>query len=136
MMRFLVLVLLLTMFSGSAIAHDDKKWIHLDCKGKWEWQTDINLTLSINMNAKEYSKINASNMTIMKKGSYHNESHIKLRVKVNYHYANRQGYNDWQTIFSINRINGKLFVSNDDLRAGKANGDVFATFQCKQGRMF
>ena len=132
-MRFLVSVLLLTMFSASAIAHDDKKWIYLDCKsetGKW------NLTLAINRTHKEKSSISISSGKITQDGSFENESFIYLGVKFEEYIFDGKREKDWQTSFKINRINGVLFVSHDDLRAGDLNGRVYAILQCNKGRMF
>ena len=132
-MRFLVSVFLLTLFSASAFAHDDKRYIYLDCKDKTGAQ---NITLAINMHDKLLSYINSSYWKITESGSYHNESFIYLGVNMKSQYFDGKSRKDWQTRFVINRINGFLFINHDDLRAGRNRGETLTTLQCKNGRMF
>ena len=147
-MRFLASVLLLTMFSGSAIAKEQDRWLYLDCldvlaggsntfaidmTGKQKVETSVRY-LKIKKISKELVKnINETDFIYTAVG----KTLILFQGTIkNFVTDTGKKYDHYKMYFEINRINGKMTVYHGDEREMFLMDVRYSSGDCKRGRRF
>ena len=147
-MRFLVSVLLLAMFSSSAIAKEEDRWLYLDCLDVMHSGSN---TFTIDMTGKTNVETNVETLTIKKisKKLINNiheldfvynaigRSKILFEGSIDGFVVNGKKHDNYQIYFIINRINGVMTVYHRDERENHLKGKRYSDGECsKKGRRF
>ena len=147
-MRFLVSVLLLTMFSGLAIAKEQDRWLYLDCNNV----VGQAATFAIDLQGIKKVETNLRSFTIERLDSKlvkrHNSSKKDIFSVASQGFILFQGYYDlfvidtkrrylnYKMYFLINRINGIVSAHHWDERAKDLMDERYTFGECRSGRRF
>jgi hypothetical protein len=145
-MRFLVSMLLLAMFSSSAIAKEEDRWLYLYCnevagqtatfaidlKGIKKVETDLR-SFTIQELDEKLSKRYESSKNIFSAAS---QGFILFQGYFDLLVVGSKRYLNYKMYFLINRINGFLSAHHWDERTKDLTDKRYSFGECRSGRRF